>query len=92
MCEPLLFRSRPEVVEVVRLDSRNAADLCAWVADAGGAAHLDDAGQLVLGTGLTEQLPMPGAIVVRDGAGCFRAMSTAELEAHFEALGPLALT
>ena len=86
MCETRWFRSRPETIEAVRFDGRNAREVVAWVTASGGTARLEEAGSLVLGTGASEQLLLYGAIVVRDGAGRFRALSPPEFEARFEKL------
>lgn len=86
MYEPLQLRSRPDEVEVVRLEDDNLAEVVAWVRAQGGAARVDD-GLLVLGEGASEQVPMIGAVIVhRRSGGCFVAMSVAELEERFEPL------
>ena len=86
MCEPIRFRSRPEQVEVVPFDQANAVELVAWVRANGGIARIDEAGDLVLGTGAREQLLLRGAVVVRDANGRFSAMSVNDLTARFEPL------
>ena len=86
MCEPIRFRSRPEQVEVVTFDRSNAAELAAWVRANGGIARIDEAGDLVLGTGTKEQFLLRGAVVVRYASGRFSAMSANDFAARFEPL------